>query len=109
MKFQVLEAKKVARDDGPKNPRIHFWLEGATLEEEPYQEVREQAIPGVLAMFQVDSEKVGWSQRAGCSCGCSPGFILRDVEERFDIFLTIEVLANKRVDITQKGVCDAIC
>lgn len=31
-----------------------------------------------------------WSQKAGCSCGCSPGFVLStDEDGRFDIFVEI--------------------
>lgn len=30
-----------------------------------------------LKRIGLDGHNVHWSQRAGCSCGCSPGFVLR--------------------------------
>lgn len=31
----------------------------------------------VLKRIGVEPDQVNWNQRAGCTCGCSPGFILR--------------------------------
>jgi len=33
-------------------------------------------------------EKITWSQKAGCSCGCSPGFILKGLQK--DIFVDVK-------------------
>ena len=46
----------------------------------------------------LDISKLSWSQSAGCSCPCSPGFVLNpqtlmidgDAVTRFDIWLTLE-------------------
>lgn len=46
----------------------------------------------------IDISKLSWSQSAGCSCPCSPGFVLNpqtlmidgDAVTRFDIWLTLE-------------------
>jgi len=57
----------------------------------PYQEYR-KVIPEILKQLNIDSEKVTykWSQKAGCSCPCSPGFIVRGLDETSDIFVTIK-------------------
>lgn len=33
--------------------------------------------------------KAVWSQKAGCRCGCSPGFILQDEDFAQDIFVDL--------------------
>ena len=46
----------------------------------------------------IDISKLSWSQTAGCSCPCSPGFILNhqnievdgEVLTRFDMWLTLD-------------------
>jgi hypothetical protein len=38
------------------------------------------AVTEALQHVNMTGFKVCWSQRAGCSCGCSPGFILRDAD-----------------------------
>ena len=30
-----------------------------------------------LQHIDINDKRIAWSQRAGCSCGCSPGFVLR--------------------------------
>lgn len=36
------------------------------------------AVKEALELIDVEDPKMRWSQKAGCSCGCSPGFILRE-------------------------------
>jgi hypothetical protein len=42
----------------------------------PVNEYR-AAVLEALTSIGITDHKVAWSQKAGCSCGCSPGFILR--------------------------------
>lgn len=45
----------------------------------PWQEWRKSAVPVALAALGLPSDtRVSWSQKAGCSCGCSPGFIVKE-------------------------------
>lgn len=45
-------------------------------------------------VLTVDMVEMRWSQKAGCSCGCSPGYIvtLRGafIDVRFDVFVAVE-------------------
>ena len=57
--------------------RVYVWPRGESILENlcnrrsrPYTEYR-KLLAGKSFM-----EKARWSQKAGCSCGCSPGFIL---------------------------------
>ena len=46
----------------------------------------------------VSNLKVTWSQKAGCSCGCSPGFILLGVEPaqgRWDMWVEYDVQVSQ--------------
>lgn len=79
--------------------RMYVWVEGENILENlenrhsrPTQVYRELLAP-VFQMLGV--EKARWSQKAGCSCGCSPGFILDRkvfIDEKYngnDVHITI--------------------
>jgi hypothetical protein len=66
--------------------RIHFSPVGETILENllggrqnrPYAEVRRRLMKKVLkAVGLPEDTKTVWSQKAGCSCGCSPAFIIQ--------------------------------
>lgn len=62
----------------------------------PYATWR-KAIRTALAKVDIDLSKMAWSQKAGCSCGCSAGFVLdkQNLEingeffRYFDIWVTL--------------------
>jgi hypothetical protein len=57
------------------NPLVDFMTGGRY--KRPHQAYRKEVLPLVLIDLMIASNtKVTWSQKAGCSCGCSPGFIL---------------------------------
>ena len=72
----------VARLQKPSH--IYVWAKGETLIENlenrkcrPYMIYKKEIMPEVLRQMGLDSfTKVRWSQKAGCSCGCSPAFIV---------------------------------
>ena len=57
-----------------------------------------KAIRANLAGFGIDLSEMPWSQTAGCSCPCSPGFVLKrqtikiggESFRRFDVWVTLE-------------------
>lgn len=99
--FEVTETKRIARTarserDATKRSRVHVFQDGEsvldnlqdrfTRPSKLYREV-------VLAQFPELKDKLNWSQKAGCGCGCSPGFVvsetLRDEKSRpLDIYIT---------------------
>lgn len=64
--------------------KIYVSLKGETIWENlekrrqrPYTIFKKEIIPAVLAKMGLPATtKVRWSQYAGCSCPCSPGFIV---------------------------------
>ena len=42
-----------------------------------------------LARIGVTADQIFWSQKAGCSCGCSPAFILKGVTNEADISVVL--------------------
>lgn len=69
--------------------RVYVWIENDKRDKpvldiltgfrynKPHQIYKEQVIPAVLKKMGVPANsKVRWSQYAGCSCPCSPGFIV---------------------------------
>ena len=99
--------KKADCKDYQKAPRLYFWFEGETVldhlvnrRSEPYTLIR-KLLPDLFKSIGLDLvKKPQWSQYAGCSCPCSPGFILKDASfnvngecfSKFDIFITIGVV-----------------
>ena len=63
----------------------------------PFKDYREQVLPKAFPLLGLPADtKVRWSQKAGCSCGCSPGFVITNPQYRptnywVDINLNMEV------------------
>ena len=75
------------RNEYNRAPRLYFSNDGSETVLEnlvnrrnrPYQFYRKEFMPGLTSILRdlgVKILKARWSQKAGCSCGCSPGFIL---------------------------------
>lgn len=66
--------------------RIYFSFKDETILDNlekrkcrPHTTLRKEVVPQVLRKMGMDPKtKVRWSQYAGCSCPCSPGFIVED-------------------------------
>jgi len=82
-------------------PRVYVHVAGDTVLadfacrfDRPHKVYR-TFLPAILAAIGADGAKANWSQKAGCSCGCSPAFILKDVPAScfsggpFDVFVTL--------------------
>src|SRR4051812_49149160 len=70
-------------------PRLYVSLEGegvlddfANRFDRPVRAYRPFA-EAALRQLGIDYEKLAWSQKAGCSCGCSPGFIVTLPQEGY--------------------------
>lgn len=77
--------------------RIYVFPKGETILENlenrnqrPYNVYRKEVIPAVLEHLGTPGAKVAWSQYAGCSCPCSPGFVIKEGDWCRDIFVTVE-------------------
>lgn len=92
-------AVEVLRHDGrPKQPRVYYshtdetvWDNLANRRCRPVTIYRKH-LPEVLKFLGLPADtKYRWSQYAGCSCGCSPAFILQTGSyNRDDIYVRIE-------------------
>lgn len=78
------EAWKRATKEKHRSAQIHIFLSGEKLidnlmnrRQRPYTMYRKELIPQILKEMKLPANtKVFWRQNAGCSCGCSPGFIV---------------------------------
>lgn len=81
--------------------RVYWWFEKETVldhlwnrHNEPWQEVK-KVLPNILKDLGVSYKALRWNQKAGCSCGCSPGFILVDSNLHCkDIYLMLRLEAD---------------
>lgn len=103
--LKVIEQKVRCRGLGARAsaPRLYFWLDGETVLEHFFVGRRLTArhklirplIPAVLEQLGVSTpSEIRYSRTAGCSCGCSPGFVLRGatykgMDSGFDVFITV--------------------
>ena len=95
-----LQDRPVYQNGRYVKPRIYFFVKNETLLENmevrrsrPYNEYR-KLLNEAFTIHGIDSNniKVNWSQKAGCSCGCSPGFICQGFDEKLygkDMFVTV--------------------
>lgn len=70
------------KDNLNHNTRIHFFVDETIIENlenrrnRPYTEYR-KLLPEVFEKLGIPANtKASWRQNAGCSCGCSPAFIV---------------------------------
>jgi hypothetical protein len=83
-----------------KESRLSVFVKGENMLENlqnrtsrPSKFYRKEVLPVVLKHFGLTPDRVQWSQYAGCSCPCSPGFILKGVRTRSDYYATISAEA----------------
>ena len=84
------------RDCWGKKTRVYVFPKGESLyenlmnrRERPYNVYKKEVLPSVFrAMGLPEDTKAKWSQYAGCSCPCSPGFVL-DVRGS-EVFVDVE-------------------
>lgn len=81
--------------------RIYVWPKGESVLENlqnrrsrPIRTYRQALLPALaietgIPMKELDPS-LKWSQKAGCKCGCSPGFILNHYGLRKDLHFYIE-------------------
>jgi hypothetical protein len=85
-----------------KAPRVYVWPVGESLidnlinrRSRPIKLFRGLALQG-LKESGIEVQKMRWSQYAGCTCPCSPGFILDEytvkgqVGVKFDAHINVE-------------------
>ena len=91
--------------------KIYIFIEKETIIENlvnrrsrPVTEYR-KLLPEILKAFEEKTgykpEKVSWSQRAGCPCGCSPGFIIQG-SYGWNVF--VEIGAKEQLKIEQPKI-----
>ena len=66
----------------------------------PHLEFKKHLLEATLTKAGLDPKtvKAAWSQKAGCSCGCSPGFILTGTDQRFDIWAKYKPVDKESVE-----------
>lgn len=110
------------RDPDQSTTRIYVWPENENVltnfmvgrRNRPVDAYRKVLLDEVLPALGIENAKVGWRRKAGCSCGCSPGFVLVDTDGRqrshrvqgmiADIHVTIR-RADHECDFSTLPVC----
>jgi hypothetical protein len=91
MSIKVLDVRSREQDKSTNKTRISIFLTGETMIENLMNRFsrestmyRKEVLPTAFEMLktvdpelykQIKDDKWKWSQYAGCSCGCSPGFV----------------------------------
>lgn len=89
MKIDHVKILKIDPLSRQKTAHCYFFHKGETIPEQfvnrrsrPHKEYRKllakvlEEIPEVRMLWNAGHIKATWSQKCGCSCGCSPGFRL---------------------------------
>lgn len=97
-----------------KKPRLYIHVEGENILENLAfrtnrpKELYRQVLPVIFKKLGLPEDtKAYWSQKAGCSCGCSPGFVLQleDGTPR-DFWATVEG-DDAKVELTSDAMDEA--
>jgi hypothetical protein len=94
----VSKVKFGRKDKQEAYTRIYFFHEKETILEgffygrdnRPQKEYR-KLLPEVFKRMDKEPMEVKWSQNAGCSCGCSPGFIVKGMRG-VDVYVDLKVV-----------------
>jgi len=87
-------------ENSSKKPRIYFFHSKESIldnlvnrHDRPYKLYRE-FLPEIFKKADIPANtKARWSQYAGCSCPCSPGFIV-EVDKRVPAFWGMEIYVD---------------
>ena len=106
MKVTEVKIRKYEHGESGIHPRIFIHTKGENFLENlqnrhnrPYTIYKKEVLPKMLEILekknpeefnQLKGKKFSWNQLAGCSCPCSPGFVVKDAIGRFDIYVRIE-------------------
>lgn len=100
--FKITKVKVRNADKPFDKLKIYIFTRGETIlnnlenrRVRPYTLYKKEIIPQLIKQGVIkEGQKVRWSQNAGCSCGCSPGFIV-DGEDAYgkEIFVDIKGVA----------------
>lgn len=78
-------------------PRIYIFPRGESVLEHlierhsrPHKYYRQHVLPEVFKQLALTNVKVKWSQYAGCTCPCSPGFIVTSAHGGPDLYVSVE-------------------
>lgn len=116
--YQVTESevRKMSHDERSTKGRIYVSVEGnspinpniARHIQEDYREpttkeMKALILPALLSAKNVNllkgsslreiADSARWSRTAGCSCGCSPGFKVLEMDRR-EVFITLKYLPD---------------
>jgi hypothetical protein len=85
LKIKTFETRRDPESRDASRGRVYLHPAGETILENftsgrrtrPYTTFRKELMPEVLVRLGLPADtKISWSRKAGCSCGCSPGFIV---------------------------------
>ncbi|MFA5999854.1 MAG: hypothetical protein WC783_02645 [Candidatus Paceibacterota bacterium] len=102
--IKVADAEKLRRTgEAPKSSTVYFFPKGENLVENlrnrEYRpnKIYSKFLPFVFKQIGLPyPKKISWSQVAGCSCGCSPGFKIHDPDlNGLDIFIDIDMRGDE--------------
>lgn len=94
---RVGSSSKTNAHDYFHRARVYIWPEGENVvenmqnrRERPYNVYKTEVLPMLFRLLGIPSStKLNWSQKAGCSCPCSPGFIDNNEVLAFDIHVMV--------------------
>jgi hypothetical protein len=105
MQVTISNPKARTRENGQKDrfskSRIYIDVQGETImdnlmnrKSRPYQQYK-ALMPMIFELLNIEPKPVAWSQYAGCSCPCSPGFIIKEGDRGVDYWITITYTNTK--------------
>jgi len=115
-KIEVVSARSSHNkpSESYKKSRIYIFIDGENVMENlqnrrdrPYEFYKKEilSLPEVQALFPIETKdiKFKWSQKAGCSCGCSPGFMVEGWTGS-EYFITVKIGSTQNPEPTEEAV-----
>lgn len=104
--LKIIKVTKRPMSLSQTHPRIYFWPKNESVLENlqnrrsrPYSHYR-RLFPKLVKMLRLKGElKANWSQYAGCTCGCSPAFIVSSIGNpgiHYDLHVKFELVEDEK-------------
>ena len=92
-------------------PKLHIFIKDWNVLEDlqggrwnkPHNAFKQQVLSDALKQAGLNPEIITatWNQKAGCSCGCSPGFILSSIDKNNPDLPPIDVYCDYEVEVIE--------
>jgi len=92
MKVKEFEKSQHSLRSRRKKSILYLVVSGGVSNKRVFSEARKNVIPALIAQYDLPKDtKFRWESRAGCFCGCSPGYVFDSKSRPYEYWCQLEL------------------